>query len=95
MSRSLGPRIRKIEWILPGGNYGIGVGGNCHAKNKTYLVSEIVEDKNTFIEYGHFEYFVYASADGTNKNQFLWQRFMRHPDKIEYFATEEQQEFLS
>ncbi len=88
--------IRRIQWGLGAadGNFVVQIGGPARSKHKDYKVSEIVEDKNTFIEYGFFEYLVYASADGTKNNQFLWQRYTKMPDKIEYFTTDEIEEFI-
>jgi hypothetical protein len=88
--------IHKLQWGLKPGeaSFGIKIGGNVFSKNKEYKISEIVEDKNTFLEYGYFEYLIYASADGTQKDQFFWKRYTLRPDAIEYFFPDEIQEFL-
>lgn len=88
--------IRRIQYgLIPGEPYlVVNVGGPVRSKNKDYKVSEIVEDRDTFLEYGHFEYLVYASLDGTSKDQFFWKRYIKSPDAIEHFFPDEQEEFL-
>jgi hypothetical protein len=95
MSRYPAPIIRRIQWglTMAEGNFVVQIGGPVRSASKTYKVSEILEDKDTFIEYGHFEYLVFASLDGKTENQFLWQRYIKSPDKIEYFTTDEIEEF--
>lgn len=88
--------IRRIQWgLIPGeGTFVVNVGGPVRSKNKDYKVSEIIEDKDTFLEYGYFEYLIYASLDGTTKDQFFWKRYCKKPDAIEHFFPDEIQEFL-
>ncbi len=88
--------IRKIKWGLDKGEniFAISLYGIVRSKNKDYRISEIIEDKNTFLEYGYFEYLVYASLDGSKKDQFFWQRYTKRPDSIEYVFPDEIQEFL-
>lgn len=94
--RKLSGTIRKIQWgLIPNENsFGVSVGGPVRSKNKEYRVSEILEDRDTFIEYGYFEYLVYASPDGTQKDQFFWKRYTKRPDAIEHFFPDEIEEFL-
>ncbi len=88
--------IRKIQWGLTPGDpqFIVNVGGPARSKKKDYIVSEIVEDRDTFLEYGYFEYLVYASPDGTEKDQFFWKRYTKKPDAIEHFFPDEIEEFL-
>lgn len=88
--------IRRIQWgLIPGeATFVVNVHNTVRFKNKDYKVSEIVEDTDTFLEHGYFEYLVFASPDGTKKDQFFWKRYTKRPDAIEYFCPEEIQEFL-
>ncbi len=89
--------IRKIQWgIIPGEpSFGINVGSTpVRSKKKDYIVSEIIEDRDTFLEYGYFEYLIYASPDGTTKDQFFWKRYNKRPDAIEHYFPDEVEEFL-
>lgn len=88
--------IRKIQWgLIPGdATFMVNVGGPVRSKNKEYKVSEIVEDQDTFLEFGYFEYLVFASADGLKKDQFFWKRYTKRPDAIEHFFPDEMEEFL-
>lgn len=88
--------IRKIQWgLIPNEpSFMVMVGGPARSKNKEYIVSEIVEDRDTFIEYGYFEYLVYASADGSQKDQFFWKRYAKRPDAIEHFFPDEIEHFI-
>lgn len=88
--------IRRIQYgLIPGeATFVINVGGPVRSRYKEYKVSEIVEDKDTFIDYGYFEYLVYASPDGSTKDQFFWKRYTKRPDAIEHFFPDEVEEFL-
>lgn len=88
--RQPGGEIRKLLWELrPSLPFcAIQVGGKVRTETKTYLVCEIVEDKNTFAEYGYFEYLIMVSIDGKKDGQVLHSRITRKPDKIEYFLPD-------
>lgn len=88
--------IRKIQWgLIPNEpSFMVIVGGHARSKNKDYVVSEIIEDRDTFLEYGYFEYLVYASVDGSPQNQFFWKRYTRRPDAVEHFFPDEIEQFL-
>ena len=90
------PPIRKLTYGLDPNksNWSIAVGGTVRNNTKNYYVSEIIESREMFLEYGYFEYYIFASPDGTKKNQFFWKRYLARPDAIEYFFPDEnQQEF--
>ncbi len=91
--REPGGEIRKLTWgIIPNQPYRtIQAGKNATkigSRAKQYLVSEILEDKNTFAEYGYFEWLIFVSADGKKDNQHLYSRFHLKPDQIEYFLPD-------
>lgn len=76
--------IRQLQWgIIPGEpSFSVRVGGKAAKDNK---VSQIVENREMFLEYGYFEYNIYASEDGSTRNQFFWKRYTLRPHQIEYF----------
>ena len=88
--------IRRIQWgLIPAEpTFVVSIGGPARSKNGDYKVSQIIEDRNTFIEYGFFEYLVFASPDGSPKDQFFWKRYNKRPDVIEHFFPDEFEEFL-
>lgn len=90
------PAIRKITWGLDAGasQLNISIGSLVRGKNQSYKVSEILESKDTFTEYGYFEYYIYASLDGSTKDQFFWKRYLKKPDSIEYYFPDEKEEFF-
>jgi hypothetical protein len=83
MSRVLSGTIRKLQWGLniSTPNLTVQVGSRAAGKDD-FTISEIVEDKNNFHEYGNFEYLIYVTKN--NKDKFLWKRFVHPPDVIEY-----------
>lgn len=89
-------KIRKIQWgLIPNEpSFMVSVGGPVRSKNKEYVVSEIVEDRDTFIEFGYFEYLVFASPNGAQEDQFFWKRYSKRPDAIEHFFPDEMEQFL-
>lgn len=96
MERKPSSVIRQIQYgLIPGEpNLTIRVGGLVRSKEKSYLVSEIVEDQEVFLDLGYYEYLIYASADGKQKDQFFWKRYVKRPDAIEHFFPDEVEEFL-
>lgn len=86
MERESSGIIRKLQWgIIPQlPSLVVQVGGRI-ANDENLIISDIIEDKNTFFEFGNFEYIIYVSKKGNTKEQFMWKRFVKPPDAIEYF----------
>lgn len=76
----------------------IQVGSVIRTKKGEYVISEILEDKNTFIEYGYFEYLVFLAKPSPDKvdtsTALFWKRFLKKPDAIEYFLQDEIEELV-
>jgi hypothetical protein len=81
--------IRKLIWgfIPTNPQLIIQVGSKVLGKDNL-IISEIIEDKNTFSEFGKFEYLIFIAKDNNTKEQFLWKRTF-NPDIIEYKISEE------
>lgn len=96
MSRELGSEIRRLQWgLIPNEPmYVIQVKTKANLNGNTWFISQIIEDKNTFLEHGHFEYLIYISKDGTIDNQYFWKRMNARPDAIEYFVDDKEVENL-
>ncbi len=91
MDRVSGGKIRRIQYgvvrDLPSSVVQIGTPYKFKDKDENeiwYKISEIIENKNSFLEYGYFEYEIYISRDGTEKDQLFWKRYIKRPDAIEY-----------
>ncbi len=59
-----------------------------------YVIVEITEDKNTFLEFGYFEYLIFiGKPDQYGKmgpeGLIFWKRYTQKPDAIEYFFPDE------
>ena len=54
---------------------------------KDYVIVDIVEDRNMFLELGYFEYLIYIQKKDSPK--FLWKRFIKAPDFVEYASDGE------
>lgn len=94
MGRETGAEIRRLQWgIIPNEPmYVIQVGTKANLNGNTWYISQIIEDKNTFLEHGYFEYLIYISKDGTTDNQYFWKRMNKMPDAIEHFVDEKEEE---
>lgn len=83
MSREPSGIIRKLVWgFIENQTLSVCVGTKVRGDN-SYLISEIVEDKDAFMEFGKIEYLVFVTKDKDNHKQFLWKRLF-NPDIIEY-----------
>lgn len=95
MQREISCIIRKIQYgVIPHQNsLVVQTGTRLIGNLKDYVITEIVEDRNTFFEFGYFEYLVYVTRDG-DKEQIFWKRFIKPPDMIEYLFPGEDPKFL-
>lgn len=91
MERTASGLIRKLQWGLVPGQpcLTIQVGSRAMGKDN-YIISEIVEDKNTFLTQGCFEYLVYVVKDGKKDGKMFWKRFRTAPDVVEYYLLDEE-----
>ncbi len=89
--------IRSLVWgIIPTQTFVVRVKGKVRVGAVEYEISEIVEDTNTFIELGYYEYLVYVVKINdvdkhVEQDKKFWCRYSVKPDKIEYFLPEEMQ----
>lgn len=100
MLRSSGSAIKKLQWGVITGEPSqvIQVGSSLRFKNKkgefeNYRISEIIENKDAFVEFGYFEYEVYICKEGSQELLF-WQRYIKPPDKIEYNISDSEEFFV-
>jgi len=86
MERTPSGPIRKIQYgIIPNLPMLIVQVGSSVLRD--YVIVDIVEDRNMFLEVGHFEYLVYIQKkDGP---RFFWKRFLKTPDLVEYASDGE------
>jgi len=91
--------IKKIQYGLDISkpSLTIQVGSPVRAR-EGYFICEIVEDKNTFIEYGYFEYLIMISKLTEGKpdkdSEYFWKRYLAKPDMVEYFFQDEIEELF-
>lgn len=94
MDRHASGIIRKIQYGLDASvpSLTIQVGSRVTGKDG-FVIAEIIENKNTFFEYGDFEYEVFiakASVDKVqNQDKYFWKRFLKRPDMIEYYFQDD------
>lgn len=87
--RQFSGEIRKIQYGLDQSKpiLTIQIGSRVPAK-EGYFICEILEDKDTFLEYGYFEYIVFIAKYSEDKikreDSMFWKRFLKKPDMIEY-----------
>jgi hypothetical protein len=91
--------IKKIQYGLDLNNPNLTIQVGTVIKAKPgYAISEIIEDKNTFVEYGYFEYLIFIAKASEQKQEerdsLFWKRFLKKPDMIEYFFQDEIEELL-
>jgi len=100
MDRKESGIIKKIQYGLDLNtpNLTFQVGSVIRIKKVEYLISEILENKNTFVEYGYFEYYIYLAKPSPDKidtsKSLFWKRFLKRPDAIEYFLQDDIEELL-
>jgi hypothetical protein len=63
-------------------------------QNEEYTVSAIIENKNTFFDFGSFEYEIYVSSEEEPQADIFWKRLLRLPDTIEYFINNDDEYIL-
>lgn len=87
MERAMSGTIRKIQYgVIPTEpSYNVFVGQELRMKEKFVVVVEILEDRNTYLEYGWFEYMIFVIPKGGRMDEkYLWRRYSKRPDFIEY-----------
>lgn len=96
MEKVASARIRKIQWgIIPGLPTQIHQVGSKVAGKDQYVIHEIIEDTNTVFSLGHYEYLIYIKLVGVkDSDPVLWQRYIKAPDKVEYYFDGENEAFI-
>lgn len=99
MDRKESGIIKKIQYGLDLNNPNLTIQVGTIIKAKPgYVISEIIEDKNTFVEYGYFEYLIFiakpSEKEQSNSDALFWKRFLKRPDMIEYFFQDEIEELV-
>lgn len=94
MQRKESGIIRKIQYGLDASVPSLVVQvGSRVAGKEGFVIAEIVEDKNTFWEYGYFEYLIYiakvSEAPLAEQNKYFWKRYLKKPDMIEFYFQDE------